>query len=218
MLVARGPVDADGVDSGDGGKEENVDGSVVVDDTQRRRSRFRTRTSTGEEVGVVVEAARVLSPGDLLETDDGRFLVVELESTEALVVDLAFDDPAELVALGHAIGNKHWDLARVDGRVYVPTGGEPDHRREFLRSWLPEEAEIRVEGVEPTVFDESHHNDHGHDHTHELDHDHMHAHDHGSGHGDHAHAHDHGSDHAHDGSDLMLDDVKRAARGGDGGE
>jgi urease accessory protein len=218
MLVARGPVGTDDVDSEGDRAEENVDGSVVVDDTQRRRSRFRTRTSTGEEVGVVVEDARVLSPGDLLETDDGRLLVVELESTEALVVDLAFDDPAELVALGHAIGNKHWDLARVDGRVYVPTGGEPDHRREFLRSWLPEEAEIRIEGVEPTVFDDSHHNDHGHghihehDHTHESDHDHTHADGHGSEH-EHTHA-----GHTHDGTDLTLDDVKRAAHGGDDGE
>ncbi|WP_318567625.1 urease accessory protein UreE [Salinigranum marinum] len=200
MLVARGPVEPEA----GGDADSAVDGGVVVDDTQRRRSRFRTRTTTGEEVGVVVEDAPVLAPGDLLRTDDGRHLVVELEPTEALVVELpAGATPARMVAGGHAIGNKHWDLVVRDGRVYVPAAGEADHRRAFLESWLPAAAEVRVEPVEPTTFDGSHHNDHSH------------------GHGDgstHSHAHGDGHNHTHDHAGLTVDGVRRAAGGGDDDE
>jgi urease accessory protein len=216
MLVARGPVELEA--DGDGDADSAVDGGVVVDDTQRRRSRFRTRTTTGEEVGVVVEDAPVLAAGDLLRTDDGRFLVVELERTEALVVDLpAGPTPAAMVAAGHAIGNRHWDLVVRDGRVYVPAAGEADHRRAFLRSWLPADAEIRVEPVEPTTFDDSHHNDHSHGrgHGHGDGHD-GHSHDHGHGHSHDGREHSH--DHDHDDVDLTLAGVRRVARGGDGDE
>jgi urease accessory protein len=204
MLVARGPVELEA--DGDGDADSAVDSGVVVDDTQRRRSRFRTRTTAGEEVGVVVEDAPVLAPGDLLRTDDGRLLVVELERTEALVVDLpAGSTPAAMVAAGHAIGNRHWDLVVRDGRVYVPTAGEADHRRAFLESWLPVDAEIRVESVEPTTFDDSHHNDHSHGHGHDG-----HPHEHGHGHDGHPHE--------HDDAGLTLAGVRRAARGGDDDE
>jgi urease accessory protein len=196
MLVARGPVEHEGED------ESEPDGSVTVDATQRRRSRFRTRTDTGEEVGVVVDGAGVLSPGDRLVTDDGRLLVVELEAREALVVELGDEEePTALVAAGHAIGNRHWDLVVRDDRLYVPADGEADHRRELLQAWLPSGSEVRVERVEPTVFDGSYNSaqeSHTHDHSHDHDHGHSHTHDHVT--------------------DLALDRVRRAARGGEGDE
>jgi ABC-type Zn2+ transport system substrate-binding protein/surface adhesin len=86
----------------------------------------------------------------------------------------------------------------------VPTDDETDHRREFLRSWLPSGSEVRVEHVDPTVFDGSYtngNNGHDHDHSHGHDHDHSHGHDH-----DHSHGH---------GTDLTLDQVRRAAGGGE---
>jgi urease accessory protein len=193
MLVARGPVDVDVDTDTDTDTGDEPDDSVVVDATQRRRSRFRTRTSAGEEVGVVVEAARVLSAGDRLRTDDGRLLVVELESVEVLVADLpSAANPAELVVAGHAVGNRHWDLATRDGRVYVPAGdhGDDGERRAFLRSWLPAGTEIQVEQVEPGLFDDSFGNADDHDHGHDHDHDHDHGHE----------------------TDVTLDDVRRAAR------
>ena len=182
MRVARGPVERAGRD---------VSGRIVVDETQRRRSRFRTRTSADEEVGVVVDGARVLSAGDVLATDDGERFVVELEAVEALVVSFAGgSDPASMVVAGHAVGNRHWDLVAHDGRVYVPTGGDAEGRIEFLEPYLPADARVRVDAVEPSLFDESEtghsggasghsHADHGHSH----DHDHA-DHDHGNTHGD----------------------------------
>jgi urease accessory protein len=206
MRVTRGPISED-----DGDRTEETAGRIVVDETQRRRSRFRTRTADGEEVGVVVDGARVLSAGDVLETDDGERFVVELESLEALVVEFGTVegetdneneeadeheyDPAAMVVAGHAVGNRHWDLVAHEGRVYVPTDGDTAGRRAFLEPYLPSSARITVESVEPSLFDEHEPNggrghSHGGDHAHsngESDHDHGHGHSHA----DHDHRHTH---------------------------
>ncbi|PSQ42942.1 urease accessory protein UreE, partial [Halobacteriales archaeon SW_7_68_16] len=64
--------------------------AVTVDDTERRRSRFRTTADDGTDLGVVV--ARELRDGDVLDAD-GRPVVVSLASVEAMVVD--FSDLAD---------------------------------------------------------------------------------------------------------------------------
>jgi urease accessory protein len=186
MRVVRGPVEG----AGDG------TGKIVVDETQRRRSRFRTRTADGEEVGVVVDGARVLSAGDVLQTENGERFVVELEAVEALVVEFDGEaDPAAMVVAGHTVGNRHWDLVAREGRVYVPSGGSAEERIAFLGPHLPPTASVRTESVDPSLFDESqtghgsgeggHSHEHGHAHSHEHDEDDGHQRDH-----DHSHAHD----------------------------
>lgn len=207
MLVARGPVEHDG----------GVDGHVVVDSTQRRRSRFRTQTSTEETVGVVVDAAGQLSAGDVLEADDGRRFAVELEATEAFVVSLPAEaDATALVAAGHAVGNRHWELATRDARLYVPTDGERERRRAFLNEVLPEGSTVGVEQVEPTLFDDATPSGHGHG---EHEHSHGGAHEAGQSH-EAGHTHADGTHHSHaheEGETLTLGGVRQAA-GSEGGE
>jgi urease accessory protein len=203
MRVAHGPVEAEG--TADAGR-------IVVDETQRRRSRFRTRTDDGETVGVVVDGAGVLSAGDVLETEDGERLVVELEATEALVVEFdGANDPAAMVVAGHAVGNRHWDLVAHEGRVYVPTDGDREGRTAFLEPYLPQDANVRVESVDPSLFDERRtahgHGDgdgdgdggHGHGHGHEHEHSHGHEHEHG----------EHGHDHTNEAATLTRDRLRR---------
>ncbi|AUV80272.1 urease accessory protein UreE [Salinigranum rubrum] len=216
MRVVRGPVER----ADDDGERA---GEIVVDETQRRRSRFRTRTAGGEEVGVVVDGARVLSAGDVLRTEDGERFVVELEAVEALVVEFDGDaDPAAMVVAGHAVGNRHWDLVAHEGRVYVPSGGNAGERLAFVEPYLPPNAEVRTESVEPSLFDESqtghgdeeggHSPEHGHGHAHSHDHEHEHGDDdgHQKNH-DHGRAHEH--DHVHvDATTMTRDRLRRTAR------
>ncbi len=194
MRVVRGPVESKG---------ECV-GEIVVDETQRRRSRFRTRTAEGEEVGVVVDGARVLSAGDVLQTEDGERFVVELEAVEALVVDFDGEaEPAAMVVAGHAVGNRHWDLVAHEGRVYVPSGGSAEERIAFLEPYLPPDARVRTESVDPSLFDESR-TGHG---SGEEGHDHVHPHEHDDSH------HDPGHDHSHENITTMIRDrLRRTAR------
>ncbi|GGO00729.1 urease accessory protein UreE [Haloarcula pellucida] len=162
---------------------------VVLSDTERQRSRVRTESTEGEDVGIVV--ARDLADGDVLETDDGTLLVVELAAIEALVLSFADGDvsPTAALELGHALGNRHWDLAMRDGEALFPV---PDTRERMLAAVgddLPEGVETRFESVPPTTFDDADpdhsHGSDGHSHSHGDD---SHSHDEGA----HSHTHDHG--------------------------
>jgi urease accessory protein len=204
MRVVHGPVEAD---EAEGAADA---GRIVVDETQRRRSRFRTRTDDGEAVGVVVDGAGVLSAGDVLETEDGERFVVELEATEALVVEFdGANDPAAMVVAGHAVGNRHWDLVAHEGRVYVPTDGDSEGRIAFLEPYLPWDASVRVESVDPSLFDERR-TAHGHGHADgDGGRDHGHSHDHGDGDGGHSHGHHHTSE----ATTLTRDRLRRQGAG-----
>ncbi len=130
---------------------------VVLSDTDRQRSRVRTETADGTEIGIVV--ATDLADGDVLETDAGDLVIVDLEAVDALVLDLSSADVRPLVALelGHTLGNRHWDLAVRDGRALFPVPDTRERMREAVTDELPEGIEPRFEAVPPTVFDDGEH-------------------------------------------------------------
>jgi urease accessory protein len=142
---------------------------IVIDDTERRRSRFRTVSADGREVGVTV--GRVLRDGDVLDAD-GTPVVVSLEPVAAYAVDLVALDAAAGVRLGHALGNRHRNLTIRDERVLVPIEDDHENRGDELRAHLPPSATIERTTVPPSVFDDE---SGGHDHG-----NHRHAHDHPS--------------------------------------
>jgi urease accessory protein len=143
-----------------------------VDDARRRRSRFRASTDAGRELGVVVPGADPLATGDVLLADD-VMVVVELSEVPALAVTFPADaDPARAAAVGHAVGNRHWDLAVEDETLYVPAGPDPDGRHRLLDALVPAAATIERTAVEPSLFDRSESGVHGN--STESDHDHSH--------------------------------------------
>jgi urease accessory protein len=172
--------------------------TVTVGSDQRRRSRFRTATETGREVGVVV--GRELRAGDVLSTaGDGPRLAVALEPVEAVVVDLtdAAADPTATVALGHAAGNRHWEMAVRDGAVLFPAAESEARMDATLAPHLPEDATVSREQVSPALFDgDVGSGSHSHTHDGEGSDGHSHGHTHGV---DDARGHDHGH-HGGDGS------------------
>ncbi|WP_101296019.1 urease accessory protein UreE [Halegenticoccus soli] len=161
---------------------------VVLSDTDRRRSRVRTETDDGRDLGVVV--ARDLCDGDVLETEEGDLVVVELAPVEALVLDFTDADVGAIAALtlGHTLGNRHWDLAIRGSRALFPVADTYERMETIVADLLPDGVTVRSETVSPTTFDET-----GADH----------AHGHGRGDGDHPHGdegyvHTHGDDgHVH---------------------
>jgi len=188
---------------------------IAVDETERRRSRFRTAAGDGTDLGVVV--ARELRDGDVLSTGD-RLVVVSLEAVEAMVLDFGgVTDPDRAVVttaleLGHAVGNRHWDLAVADGRAYLPLADTRERMETTVEPHLPDGASVGYEAVPPTLFDEGGRSGHGHD-----DHSHgdgRHSHDHGD---DADHSHGHG-DHSHDHGVRTLDPKPGDEDGTGGGE
>ena len=167
---------------------EAVDASdyatVVLSDTERQRSRVRTETTAGRDLGIVV--ARDLADGDVLEAEDGTLVVVELAEIESLVLDFADSDisPATALELGHAVGNKHWNLAVRGQEALFPVTDSKERMEDTVADLLPGGVPTRYEHVSPTTFDDG-----GVDHTHGngTTHD-------GGGHSHNGtgHAHDHG--------------------------
>ncbi|MFD1570643.1 urease accessory protein UreE [Halorubrum laminariae] len=176
---------------------------VVLDDTERRRSRLRVATEAGTELGVLVDQPE-LTAGDVLLIDDDRAVVVAFESREAFVVEFPAAEAAVSTAVefGHRIGNQHWDVAVEGDTVYVPVAADRAIIEDVLGPYLPPEAATRYETVEAERFIEedepegSHEHEHGsgHEHGSAADHEHGSAadHEHGDGHG---YDHDHGNDH-----------------------
>lgn len=154
--------------------------------------------------------ARTLRAGDLLSTGDadGSLLQVALEPIEALVVDLADADGdlTTAVALGHAAGNRHWDMAVRDEQVLFPATESDERMAATVEPHLPAGAALDRESVSPGLFDDGpgHGPDgHAHDHAHAGDHEDGQAHDHvHDGDHEHGHAHDHhGPGHSHEHSE-----------------
>ena len=165
---------------------ENFDASdcatVVLSDTERQRSRVRTETTDGRDLGIVV--ARDLADGDVLEAEDGTLVVVELAAIEALVLDFADSDvsPTAALELGHAVGNKHWNLAVREREALFPVTDSKERMETTVAELLPEDVPTRYEHVPPTTFDDggAEHTHGDGDHTHDGDHSHGGAgHDHG---------------------------------------
>ncbi|GGN10854.1 urease accessory protein UreE [Halarchaeum nitratireducens] len=162
---------------------------VTLDETTRRRSRFRTETDDGTDVGVVTTDAGGLEPGDVLAGEDGRLLVVGLAAREALVVsmDEATATPTAMALaakLGHVVGNRHRDLAVRGSDVLIAVSESIERQRAEVADHLPDGATVDVREVDPTLFDDAT-PDHAHDEG---------GGGHGGGIGDHAHD---GSDHDH---------------------
>jgi len=165
--------------------------TVVLSDTDRQRSRVRTETVDGRELGVIV--GDELAGGDVLETEEGTLVVVELAAIDVLVVDIRDSDMSATAALkiGHALGNRHWDMALRDGEALLPVPDSRERMAGTVSEVLPDGVETRFESVSPSLFD-------GHDHDHPqptADHGHSRAAGHGS---DSSHAH---GVHTIDGSD-----------------
>lgn len=151
--------------------------TVALSDTERRRSRVRTETVGGRELGIVV--GRELEDGDILETESGDLVLVELATVEALVIDLsATGSPREALELGHAIGKRHWKLALRGSEAVIPTTESRERMEALVDEWLPD-ATCRYEAVPPTLFGDGREAaGHGDEHGHGSDHSHAHSHSH----------------------------------------
>ena len=167
---------------------------VVLDDTDRQRSRVRTATVDGTDLGITV--GRELRNDDVLvardrDGDDGECLVVvELDGIPA--VELSFDAVTRealpsAVVLGHAVGNRHRDLAVVDDRVLVRAEQDNDRLESLLAEHLPEGATATRTTVPPSAFD-SDTNHTGHTHV-SADHSHTSSGHHADEHAGHSHSH-----------------------------
>lgn len=75
----------------------------------RQKARFKTRSDSGEEVGVMLPRGRVLRGGDCLQSDDGEVIVKVLAAPEEVSV-ASSDDWLLLARASYHLGNRHMPL------------------------------------------------------------------------------------------------------------
>ena len=79
--------------------------SVVLPFDLRCKCRLRTRTSSGEDVGLSVERGSVLRHGDKLAARDGR--IVEIVAAPESLMAARSNDPLLLARAAYHLGNRH---------------------------------------------------------------------------------------------------------------
>ena len=205
--------------------------TVVLDDTERRRSRIRVTTDAGTDLGILVDQPE-LTAGDILLLNTSRAVIVAFKPRDAFVIDFSSSQVAVSTALklGHRIGNQHWNIAIDNKTIYIPV--EADHAiiEEVLGSYIPDEATTYYETVDAKRFLEDDnnisanaHNSAGNheqtDHNMTVDkygHDHEHNHDHDNKHNqtdctntniDHNHTHTHAQDSSSDPDSTSADSL-----------
>jgi len=95
---------------------------VHISQTDSRKGRIHAHTTSGVTVGIVKSRDWSLRDGDVLETEQGRLLLVHLQEQKVIV--LRFTEPVvdgaiTLIHLGHVLGNHHWPIIVQDRKLYV---------------------------------------------------------------------------------------------------
>ena len=72
---------------------------------ERKKSRFRTFATCGEEVGIFLERGTVLKGGDLLLSEDGRAVLVR--AADEILLHITQHRALSLVHVAYHLGNRH---------------------------------------------------------------------------------------------------------------
>ena len=159
-------------------------GRAILQHDERHLRRRMIETDDGRKVLVDLPETVVLAAGDALAIEGGG--TIEIAAAEEPLYAIRGRDPLHLTELAWHIGNRHLAAAIAADRILILR----DHVIKAMLHGLDAEVEEIVAAFNPvrgaySGHGHSHAHDHGHDHGH--GHDHAHSHDHGHHHHDHGH-------------------------------
>lgn len=140
---------------------ENVDGSVTLDLQQRVKSRLKTRSDSGDDIGIFMERGTILEQGDLLRDVEGYTLKV-IAASESLS-SIYSDDPLLLARACYHLGNRHVELQIKKTSVHY----RHDHVLDDM---------VRSLGLDVVVESQPFQPENGAYHSHSGSHSHSHEH------------------------------------------
>jgi len=96
--------------------------------SQMEKSRLRTETEDGIEIGLSLEPGTVLHNGDILEINSNLIVIHQLpEKIIRVTINENKMSSNLLVQLGHIIGNRHRPISiGIDGRIMFPIHDEDE--------------------------------------------------------------------------------------------
>ncbi|MBH8560904.1 urease accessory protein UreE [Nostoc sp. CENA67] len=95
---------------------------VHISQTDNRKGRIHTHSTTGIAVGIVKNRDWSLREGDVLETEQGKLLLIHLQDEKVMVLTFTqpvTQHPIKLIHLGHVLGNHHWPIILQNNKLYV---------------------------------------------------------------------------------------------------
>ena len=117
---------------------------VFIDRSDARKGRIFAQTQSGQSVGIVKSRDWILRDGDVMMSANQRRVLIRLKQQQVIAIQFdrkAYNSPVRLMSLGHAIGNQHWAVTRMDDTLYVEITADADRMESELRA-LVEQLEI----------------------------------------------------------------------------
>ena len=109
-------------------KQNNTLKRLFLTRIEMEKSRFRTETEDGVEVGLSFEPGTVLHNGDILEINSNLIIIHQLPE-KVIRVSIPENEwsPNLLIQLGHIIGNRHRPISVMNnGSVLFPIHDETE--------------------------------------------------------------------------------------------
>lgn len=100
---------------------------ISLSQSDRHKGRIQTCSTSGEAIGIIKSRDWSMREADVFRTESDRLLVIQLQEQELLV--LSFEQPvtasaAELVHLGHVLGNHHYPITIANQKIYFQPGAD----------------------------------------------------------------------------------------------
>ena len=95
----------------------------------RRKGRIQAQSTCGLLLGIIKSRDWSMRSGDVFVTESGSFLLIHLQKQKLMV--LSFSETvkakaAELVYLGHVLGNHHYPLIIDQDKLYLQLGDDSE--------------------------------------------------------------------------------------------
>jgi urease accessory protein len=86
--------------------------------SERERSRYRTRTASGSEIGWFLPRGSVLSDGDALLCEGQQIILIR--AARETLTEATTEDPLLLARAAYHLGNRHVSLQLLPGALRFP--------------------------------------------------------------------------------------------------
>ena len=109
-------------------KENQTLKRLFLSRTQMEKSRLRTETEDGIEIGLSLEPGTILHNGDVLEINSNLIIIHQLpEKIIRVTINEHHMSPNLLIQLAHIIGNRHRPISIAsDGCIMFPIHDEDE--------------------------------------------------------------------------------------------
>jgi len=86
------------------------------------KGRIQAQSTSGIALGIIKSRDWSLRSQDVFQTDSGKLLLIHLQQQKIMVLSFiqpTAASPAELVRLGHVLGNQHYPIKIAQGKIYL---------------------------------------------------------------------------------------------------